>query len=47
MSMKKKAQPTVALEDVRAALSQVKDPDLGRDIVTLGFISLDSACGCG
>src|SRR5438067_3751282 len=25
-------------EDIRAALSQVTDPDLGRDIVTLGFV---------
>jgi ATP-binding protein involved in chromosome partitioning len=36
--MKERIQPTIAPEDVRAALSQIKDPDLGRDIVTLGFI---------
>ena len=36
--MKKRGEPTVALEDIRAALFQIKDPDLGRDIVTLGFV---------
>ena len=29
---------TVGPEEIRAALSQVRDPDLGRDIVTLGFV---------
>ena len=36
--MKERTQPTIAPEDIRAALSQIKDPDLGRDIVTLGFV---------
>ena len=36
--MKERTQPTIAPDDVRAALSQIKDPDLGRDIVTLGFV---------
>ncbi|HEY8792277.1 MAG TPA: Mrp/NBP35 family ATP-binding protein, partial [Gaiellaceae bacterium] len=36
--MKERTEPTIALEDIRAALSQIKDPDLGRDIVTLGFV---------
>ena len=36
--MKERTQPTIAPEDIRAALCQIKDPDLGRDIVTLGFI---------
>ena len=36
--MKERAQPAIAAEDIRAALAQVKDPDLGRDIVTLGFV---------
>jgi len=36
--MKGRTEPTIAPEDIRAALCQIKDPDLGRDIVTLGFI---------
>jgi ATP-binding protein involved in chromosome partitioning len=31
-------QPTVVPEDILGALSRIKDPDLGRDIVTLGFV---------
>ena len=31
-------EPTIAQEEILAALSQIKDPDLGRDIVTLGFV---------
>src|SRR3989454_6300869 len=38
VNMKERTEPTIAPEDVRAALSQIKDPDLGRDIVTLGFV---------
>jgi ATP-binding protein involved in chromosome partitioning len=29
---------TIGPEDIRAALCQITDPDLGRDIVTLGFV---------
>src|SRR5712691_11160061 len=36
--MKERRESTIGPEDIRAALSQVKDPDLGRDIVTLGFV---------
>src|SRR5438093_10006147 len=36
--MTEKAQPTIAPEEILTALSQIKDPDLGRDIVTLGFV---------
>ena len=36
--MKKTDQATVAQEDILRALSRIKDPDLGRDIVTLGFV---------
>jgi ATP-binding protein involved in chromosome partitioning len=36
--MKERALSKVAPEDVRAALAGIKDPDLGRDIVALGFI---------
>ena len=36
--MKERTEPTIAPEEIRAALSQIKDPDLGRDIVTLGFV---------
>ena len=32
------SQPTVAQEEILGALAQIKDPDLGRDIVTLGFV---------
>ena len=32
-------------EDVLQALSQIKDPDLGRDIVALGFIKNLRVCG--
>jgi ATP-binding protein involved in chromosome partitioning len=37
-TMKQNGQPTVAQEEILVALSQIKDPDLGRDIVTLGFV---------
>src|SRR5437667_2651020 len=37
-SMRERTEPTIAPEDIRAALCQIKDPDLGRDIVTLGFV---------
>src|SRR5437867_1120821 len=36
--MKGRRESTIAPEDIRAALSQIRDPDLGRDIVTLGFV---------
>ena len=36
--MNKNGQSIVAQEEIFAALSQIKDPDLGRDIVTLGFV---------
>ena len=36
--MKENPQPTVAQEEILGALAQIKDPDLGRDIVTLGFV---------
>ena len=36
--MKENGQPTVAQEEILGALAQIKDPDLGRDIVTLGFV---------
>ena len=36
--MKEGTEPTIAPEEIRAALCQIKDPDLGRDIVTLGFV---------
>src|SRR3989304_2250426 len=36
--MKENPQPTVAQEEIFGALAQIKDPDLGRDIVTLGFV---------
>src|SRR5713226_8513049 len=36
--MKGRRESTIGPEDIRAALSLVKDPDLGRDIVTLGFV---------
>src|ERR1700693_4175574 len=36
--MKGRREQTIGPEEVRAALSQVEDPDLGRDIVTLGFV---------
>ena len=32
------SQLTVAQEEILGALAQIKDPDLGRDIVTLGFV---------
>src|SRR5437879_9013351 len=38
VSMKEGVQPTIASGEILAALSQIKDPDLGRDIVTLGFV---------
>jgi ATP-binding protein involved in chromosome partitioning len=34
----------VTKEDVLAALSKVKDPDLGRDIVALGFVTKHAVC---
>jgi ATP-binding protein involved in chromosome partitioning len=36
--MKRTTEPTIVQEEILAALSQIKDPDLGRDIVTLGFV---------
>ena len=36
--MKGRGESTIGPEEIRAALSQVRDPDLGRDIVTLGFV---------
>src|SRR6266496_6512884 len=36
--MKGRRESTIGPEDIRTALSQVKDPDLGRDIVTLEFV---------
>jgi ATP-binding protein involved in chromosome partitioning len=36
--MKENSQLTVAQEKILGALAQIKDPDLGRDIVTLGFV---------
>ena len=36
--MNERAQPAIAPQEILAALSQIKDPDLGRDIVALGFI---------
>ena len=36
--MRKTTEPTIAQEEILAALSQIKDPDLGQDIVTLGFV---------
>lgn len=38
MKLKGGRGSTVGPEDVRAALSRVRDPDLGRDIVALGFV---------
>lgn len=38
MKLKGRRESTIGPEDIRGALSQVKDPDLGRDIVTLGFV---------
>ena len=38
MKLKGRRESTIGPEEVRAALSQVKDPDLGRDIVALGFV---------
>ena len=36
--MKERTEPTIAPGEIRAALSRITDPDLGRDIVTLGFV---------
>ena len=36
--MKENGQLIVAQKEILGALSQIKDPDLGRDIVTLGFV---------
>src|SRR6266571_276808 len=36
--MKGRRESSIGPEEIRAALSQVRDPDLGRDIVTLGFV---------
>jgi ATP-binding protein involved in chromosome partitioning len=36
--VKGRRESTIGTEDIRAALSRVEDPDLGRDIVTLGFV---------
>src|SRR5713101_3373885 len=38
VSMKERTESTIAPEEILGALSQIKDPDLGRDIVTLGFV---------
>jgi ATP-binding protein involved in chromosome partitioning len=38
VKMKGRRVSTIGPEEIRAALSQVRDPDLGRDIVTLGFV---------
>src|SRR5215207_6290234 len=38
VTMRERTQPTIAPEAIVAALSQITDPDLGRDIVTLGFV---------
>jgi ATP-binding protein involved in chromosome partitioning len=38
VKMKGRRVSPIGPEDIRAALSQVSDPDLGRDIVTLGFV---------
>jgi ATP-binding protein involved in chromosome partitioning len=38
VSMKERTEPTIAPEEILGALSQIEDPDLGRDIVTLGFV---------
>src|SRR6266496_6669400 len=37
-TMMKNSQLTVAQEEILGALAQIKDPDLGRDIVALGFV---------
>ena len=36
--MKGERESTIGPEEIRVALSRVTDPDLGRDIVTLGFV---------
>jgi ATP-binding protein involved in chromosome partitioning len=36
--MKGRRESRIGPEEIRAALSQVRDPDLGRDIITLGFV---------
>src|SRR6266581_2170461 len=36
--MKGERESTIGPEEIRAALSRVTDPDLGRDIATLGFV---------
>lgn len=36
--MKQTTQPAVAPEDILATFSRIKDPDLGRDIVSLRFV---------
>src|SRR5215207_4784240 len=38
VTMRERTQPPIAPEAIVAALSQITDPDLGRDIVTLGFV---------
>src|SRR4030095_3548669 len=37
-TMMENSQLTVAQEEILGALAQIKDPDLGRDIVALGFV---------
>jgi hypothetical protein len=40
--MKERTQPTIAPEEILAALSQIEDPDLGRD--RAGRPQLDPSC---
>jgi ATP-binding protein involved in chromosome partitioning len=42
---RKSAQANVSVEDVRAALSHVMDPDLGQDLVTLNMVRNIAASG--
>jgi iron-sulfur cluster assembly protein len=48
VKVKGRREPTIGPEGICAALSQVKDPDLGRDIVTLGFVrDISGSCCVG
>jgi ATP-binding protein involved in chromosome partitioning len=38
VKVKEMTEPAIAQEEVFAALSRIEDPDLGRDIVALGFV---------